>query len=76
MLDAKKEVAELERKSALPALEHMPDFTAIAPAAIPTTTRQPEMAAVYQKPAKPAQKRPIFNFDWEREEWEAQQKFG
>ena len=71
LLDAKREMVELERKSATPLLEQMPDYTAIAPVhfGLDTVGRDAH-------PTKTAVKRekPIFNFDWEREEWEEEQK--
>lgn len=71
-LERKAEIAKSEMQ---PALEQMPDFTAIAP-----TFRQPEpeLDFVPATSDKPKNKKPIFNFDWEREEWEREQeeKFG
>lgn len=65
--------AEIARSEMQPALEQMPDFTAIMP-----NFRQPEpdFAVLPAQSDKPKTKKPIFNFDWEREEWEQQQKMG
>lgn len=68
--------AEITQSEMRPAIEQMPDFTAIAPKK-PSTQDNTDWFALLPKdePTQTPKKRPIFNFDWEREEWEKEQQY-